>query len=319
MPTVTSPPVGRLAPSPTGGLHLGHARTFLLAWLAARTRGGNIVLRIEDIDAGRVRPGVDRAILDDLNWLGLDWDRGAIAQSTRLERYREAIALLRRLELVYPCTCTRAEIERVASAPHAGEYGPTYPGTCVGKTSKEADELSGRPFAWRFRVDAGEVAWQDLVLGPQSIDSALKGGDFIVAREPFLPSYQLAVIVDDLEMGVTQVIRGEDLVASTPKQLLLGRALGGNLPRYGHVPLVVGNDGRRLAKRDDAIKLATLRERGVDPRNLIGELARLSGLSTKLEPSRPVDWLERFDLDRIPRGVVVAPSFDEGSTQSSLP
>lgn len=300
-----SPPTGRLAPSPTGGLHVGHARTFLVAWLAARSAAGRVVLRVEDIDTTRVRPGAAATAMEDLRWLGLDWDGEPYVQSGRIEAYRAALERLGHEELIYPCTCTRAEIARAASAPHADDEGPTYPGTCSVRSSAEAGRLGDRPFAWRFRVPPGEVAWDDLFRGRLTLDPRRVGGDFLVARSPFAPSYQLAVVVDDLAMGITQVIRGDDLIPSTPRQILLARALGGEPPSYGHVPLVLGPDGRRLAKRDGSIKLATLRESGADPRRLVGWVAQSCGWSDEVEPSRPSDWIGRFDPTTIPREPVV--------------
>ena len=294
------PTVGRLAPSPTGGLHIGHARTFLVAWLAARSRQGRVVLRIEDIDASRVRPGAAETAIDDLRWLGFDWDDGPYVQSERMDAYRDDLERLRRNDLVYPCTCTRAEIARAASAPHADEEGPSYPGTCSGRSARDADQLGDRPFAWRFRVPPGSVGWDDLIRGRVEIDPRRIGGDFIVARSPFVPSYQLAVVHDDAAMGITQVVRGDDLIPSTPRQILLNRALGGIDRDYGHVPLVLGIDGHRLAKRDGSIKLATLREGGLDPRRLIGWLARSCRWSQDLIPSTPSDWIDRFNFATIP-------------------
>jgi glutamyl-tRNA synthetase len=295
------PAVGRLAPSPTGGLHVGHARTFLIAWLAARSAGGTVLLRIEDLDATRVRAWAVESAQEDLEWLGLDWEPGPLVQSERMTLYAEALERLKAAELIYPCTCTRAEIDRAASAPHAEDEGPTYLGTCSHRSSADAVTLSGRPFAWRFRTPAGSVRWDDLFLGPTRGDPARLGGDFVVARNGMGPSYQLAVVVDDALSGVTQVVRGDDLVASTPRQILLYRALGYPAPRFGHVPLAVGPDGRRLAKRDGSIKLETLREQKADPRRLIGLLARSCGWSTDVEPSSPVDWIARYDPLRIAR------------------
>ena len=294
------PSTGRLAPSPTGGLHVGHARTFLIAWLAARSSGGRILLRIEDIDTSRVRPGATEAAIVDLQWLGLDWDAGPYVQSERIATYADALERLREREQIYPCTCTRAEIARAASAPHPGEEGPTYPGTCAGRSAADARRLGDRPFSWRFRVPTGEVGWDDLFRGRLALDPARDGGDFLVARSPFAPSYQLAVVVDDLAMGVNQVIRGDDLVPSTPRQILLARALDGQPPVYGHVPLVVDPNGRRLAKRDGAIKLSALREGGVDPRRLVGWVARSCGWTDRVEPSTAADWIGRYDPAMIP-------------------
>jgi glutamyl-tRNA synthetase len=303
------PIVGRLAPSPTGGLHLGHARSFFLAWLAARSAGGSIILRIEDIDTFRVRPGSAEGQVVDLRWLGLDWDAGPdvggpgrpYVQSKRLALYQRAMERLKASELIYPCTCTRAEIERAASAPHASEEGPTYPGTCSRRSAADAETLGDRPFAWRFRVPPGSVEWEDVVLGRTELDPSRIGGDFILGRSNGAPSYHLAVVVDDAAMGVTQVIRGDDLVPSTPRQILLHRSLGYESPGFGHVPLAIGPDGRRLAKRDESIKIASLRNSGVDPRMLIGTLAVACGLERQVIPSTPQDWIQHFSWDTFPR------------------
>jgi glutamyl-tRNA synthetase len=293
--------VGRLAPSPTGGLHLGHARTFLIAWLAVRAAGGRITLRIEDIDASRVRPGATETAIADLRWLGLDWDSGPVLQSERLASYADALERLKAAEQVYPCTCTRADIARAASAPHADDQGPSYPGTCSKRSAADAARLGDQPFAWRFRVRDEEVSWDDGLLGTMRVNAARCGGDFVVGRSTGEPAYQLAVVHDDATMGITQVVRGDDLVSSTPRQILLYRALGWEPPEFVHVPLVIGPDGRRLAKRNNAIKLATLRARGIDVRALVGGLAQSCGLSDEVIPSRPRDWIGRFDPGRLPR------------------
>ena len=302
-------PTGRLAPSPTGGLHLGHARTFLVAWLSMRQQRGRVILRTEDLDATRARPEAAEGTIADLRWLGLDWNEGPdvggpsapYVQSQRPEAYRTCLQTLIRNERVYPCTCTRTDIERAASAPHPEDEGPTYPGTCSGRSVRDADALGDRPFAWRFRVPSGPVSWRDRILGEISIDPARLGGDFVVGRSGGGPSYQLAVVHDDATMGVSEVIRGDDLVASTPRQILLYRALGWEPPAFGHVPLAIGEDGRRLAKRDGSIKLATLREAGVDPARLVGWIARSCGWAEGEESGPPSAWIDRFDLNRIPR------------------
>ncbi len=301
--------VGRLAPSPTGGLHLGHARTFLIAWLAARRSSGRVILRIEDLDRSRVRAGAAQTALEDLRWLRLDWDEGPeiggpsepYVQSERTASYKEMLERLKRTESVYPCTCTRADVARAASAPHSDEEGPAYPGTCSHRCVADAAALADRAFAWRFRVPPGVVEWDDLCLGRIALDPARLGGDFIVARNHAGHSYQLAVVADDRAMGVNQVIRGSDLVPSTPRQILLYRAAGSPVPEFGHVSLVVETDGRRLAKRDGSLKLATLRENGVDPRLLIGALVLSCGWTQQLIPMMPADAIGMLDLMALSR------------------
>jgi glutamyl-tRNA synthetase len=221
-------------------------------------------------------------------------------QSERLSLYEAILDRLKADESVYPCTCTRADIARAASAPHPEDEGPSYPGTCAHRSTSEAKQLGDRPFAWRFRVPPGIIAWDDRFLGRVELDPTVSGGDFIVARNLVGPSYQLAVVVDDAAMGVNQVIRGADLVPSTPRQILLYRRLGWPEPSFGHVPLAVTSDGRRLAKRDGSFKLATLRAAGRDPRVLVGSIAHSCGWSDAIVPSRPHDWIERFDPALIP-------------------
>ena len=268
-----------------------------------------MILRLEDLDATRARPEAAEGASVDLRWLGLDWDEGPdrpgpsspYLQSWRKDLYGHTLEKLKAAELVYPCTCTRADIERAASAPHAEDEGPTYPGTCSHRTARDSESLGDRPFAWRFRVPDGPVSWDDRVMGRVQLDPSRSGGDFVVGRAGVGASYQLAVVHDDATMGVTEVIRGDDLVPSTPRQLLLYRALGWEAPTFGHVPLAVDPDGRRLAKRDGSLKLATLREAGVDPDRLIGRLAHSCGWSDRVEPAPPAAWLGRFDLEALPR------------------
>jgi glutamyl-tRNA synthetase len=306
---------GRFAPSPTGPLHLGNARTALLSWLAARAAGGRWLMRVEDLDRPRVRPGLEERILAELRWLGLDWDEGPdvggaagpYRQSERLARYDDALARLRADGRVYPCFCSRAEIARAAEAPHGpSDEGPRYPGTCARLSADEvARRSAGRRPAWRLRVAPGRVPFVDGVHGPQEVDVSAEVGDFVVARADGVPAYQLAVVVDDAAMGVTDVVRGDDLLASTARQLLLFEALGLARPRFAHVPLVVGEDGERLAKRHGALSLGELRERGADPRAVAGLLASLSGLAPAGARITPQELVAGFDLGRIPRAAAV--------------
>lgn len=265
---------GRFAPSPTGLLHLGNARTALLAWLHARANGGTFAVRLEDLDAGRCRPEHADAQLADLEWLGLTWDGPVWRQSERGPVYAEALARLEARGDVYPCTCTRADLARAASAPHAGEEGPRYPGTCRVPEGR----ISGRPQSLRFRARPGVERYVDEVLGPQGHDVEQVVGDFVVRRADGVPSYQLAVVVDDAASGVTHVVRGDDLADSTPRQLQLRRALGLGEVAHAHVPLVMDASGARLAKRTGALTVAHFRRKQAAPERLLGVLAKWSGL-----------------------------------------
>ncbi len=303
LPTIRAP-VGRLAPSPTGAQHVGNARTYLLAWLSIRSRGGRLILRMEDIDSPRVKRGADQQAIEDLAWLGLDWDEGPYVQRERLSLYQDALERLKAIDRVYPCTCTRSDITAAASAPHAGQEGPRYPGTCAGRLASDAEALAraGVPFAWRFRATDKVRTLHDLVAGEQSCNVARDLGDFVVGKTDGTPAYQLAVVVDDAVMGVTEVLRGDDLLPSAFRQLELYEALGAAPPAFAHVPLVVGPDGRRLAKRHGDTRLATLREQGVTPQRLVGVLAWSCGLIDRPQPCWPVDLVPSFSLARVPRG-----------------
>ncbi|HZT79210.1 MAG TPA: glutamate--tRNA ligase family protein, partial [Gemmataceae bacterium] len=230
----------------------------------------------------------------------LDWDEGPVVQTQRLEAYRAALHRLQGRELVYPCTCTRGDVERAASAPHWDHEGPAYPGTCAARRAADAEALQGRPFAWRFRVPPESPAFDDLFRGPTHVDLRRVGGDFVVWKSAGAPAYQLAVVVDDAAAGVTQVVRGDDLVPSTPRQLLLYEALGWAPPRYAHVPLVVGPDGRRLAKRHGDTRLSALRAAGVRPEALLGLLAWSCGWLAKAEPVTARELLPAFRMGSIP-------------------
>ena len=299
--------IARLAPSPTGAQHVGNARTYLIAWLSARSCGGRVVLRIEDIDSPRVKQGADRQACLDLQWLELDWDEGPLVQTERLPLYRAALERLIAAERVYPCTCTRGDVERAASAPHLEHEGLVYPGTCAGRRAADAQELGDRPLCWRFRVPPESPSFVDCFRGSTHLDLHTLGGDFIVWKAPrpgiaaCTPAYQLAVVVDDAAQGVTEVVRGDDLIPSTPRQLLLYQALGLTPPRFVHVPLVVGPDGRRLAKRHGDTRLSALREAGVRPEMLLGLLAWSCGWLSTIEPITARELLPLYRLETIPR------------------
>jgi glutamyl-tRNA synthetase len=298
--------IGRLAPSPTGAQHVGNARTYLIAWLSARQRGGRVVLRIEDIDSPRVKAGAARQARVDLQWLGLDWDEEPLVQTERMHEYASALARLQERELVYPCTCTRGDVERAASAPHAEHEGPVYPGICARRCVRDAEALADRAYCWRFRVPADSPSFVDGFRGPTHIDLRTAVGDFVVWKSPrpgdskATPAYQLAVVVDDAAQGVTEVVRGDDLIPSTPRQLLLYQALGLTPPTFAHVPLVVGPDGRRLAKRHGDTRLSALRAAGVRPEMLLGLLAWSCRWLPAIEPIRAKELLALFRLETIP-------------------
>ncbi|WP_205543978.1 tRNA glutamyl-Q(34) synthetase GluQRS [Rubrobacter indicoceani] len=296
---------GRFAPSPTGELHLGNLRTALLAWLFARSEGGRFLVRLEDLDASRVRPGVAESQLEDLRLLGLDWDGGVVRQTERTDLYETALQRLWTAGLIYPCYCTRAEVRAEvaasASAPHGPSGGFAYPGTCrnLTRTRRAEREAAGRRPALRLNVhDAPEetvVAFRDELLGE------VKGSvdDFVVRRGDGSHSYQLAVVVDDAEQGVTQVVRGADLASSTPRQILLSKLLGLPVPRYAHVPLVLGPDGRRLAKRDGPVSLGDHLQFGRTPEDILRWMARSLGLPAD-GGELPESLLKNFAPARLP-------------------
>jgi glutamyl-tRNA synthetase len=276
---------GRFAPSPTGDLHLGNLRTALLAWLFARSSGGRFLMRVEDLDRGRVRPGVEEQQLSDLAAVGIDWDGPVVRQSSRVDLYADAVA---RLD-TYPCFCTRAEIREAASAPHGALAEGAYPGTCRSLSADEraAFEAAGRQPALRVRAGGAHVEVEDAQLG------AVAGvvDDFVVRRGDGAFAYNLAVVVDDGLQGVTQVVRGADLLDSTPRQVWLARALGLPEPSYAHVPLVLGPDGARLAKRHGAV---TLRDVGADAAR------RWIYQSVGLDPGDPVGSFDPVSLPTEP-------------------
>ena len=290
---------GRFAPSPTGPLHVGNLRTALLAWLFARSAGARFLVRVEDLDSSRVRPGIEEAQLADLRAIGLDWDGPVVRQSERLGLYEEAVERLDAGGLLYPCYCTRKEIRAAVSAPHGIPAADRYPGTCRELTAAEraGREAAGRPPALRVRAEGSRVSFEDRVSGHQEGET----DDFVVRRNDGAPSYQLAVVVDDADHGIGEVVRGADLVDSTPRQILLARLLGLPVPRYAHVPLVLGPDGERFAKRHGAVTLGDCAAQGDGPEELLAWMARSLGLAEAGERLTVGDLLARFDPDRLPR------------------
>ena len=305
--------ITRLAPSPTGALHLGNARTFLVNWLLARQNGWRIILRIEDLDGPRIKRGADQQAIDDLRWLGIDWDEGPVYQSHRRGLYAEATLRLFSAGTGYACICTRKEVDLAASAPHAEDGGAVYPATCRGRFARidDARRAGGREPAIRFNVGDQHVEFIDAFHGPQRFDMSTLG-DFVIEKADRTPAYQLAVVVDDADLGITDVVRGDDLLDSTPRQILLYRALGmeDRIPTYYHLPLVIGPDGRRLAKRHGDTRLATYREAGIPAARVLTLLASWSGIENIEDKVRTAsDLVGQFDLSRLPRTPIV---FDPG-------
>lgn len=301
---------GRYAPSPTGPLHLGNLRTALLAWLCARSAGGAFILRVEDLDAPRVRARETSGMLRDLGWLGLDWDEGPnagglygpYAQSQRSDLYSAALAALREHDLVYPCYCTRAELATIASAPHLGDAAPTYPGTCrtLSQRQRRAREATGRRPSLRFKAPNAPISFVDALAGRVEEHVAATTGDFIVRRSDGVTAYQLAVVVDDALMGVSQVVRGSDLLESTARQLALYDALGYERPgEFAHVPIALDADGKRMAKRDRSEGIASLEAQGWRPEELLGALAASCGFWPTRTPATLAELLAAFDISRV--------------------
>jgi glutamyl-tRNA synthetase len=288
---------GRFAPSPTGPLHLGSLRTALVAWLFARSQSARFLVRIEDLDPQRSRPEFERRQLDDLRALGLDWDEPPVRQSERSALYEAALARLEAQGRLYPCFCTRAEIREAASAPHGALLEGSYPGTCraLGEAERERRRAGGRPWALRVRADSERVEFDDRLRGR----CGAVVDDFVVRRADGVPAYQLAVVVDDTAQGVGEVVRGADLVDSTPRQILLARLLGLPVPGYAHVPLVFGADGTRLAKRS---RPPALSDRNEPPAATLALLAHTLGLALDRDRvRRPAELLAEFDPERLPR------------------
>lgn len=304
----------RLAPSPTGALHLGNLRTFLITWAIARQRGWRIVMRIEDLDGPRIKPEAERDALDILQWIGIDWDGEPARQSDDLSPYTAAMQQLAQRRLAYPCELTRTEIAVAASAPHApdagGEHETPFPAHL--RPPLEPRTFRDTDTNWRFVVPDEPVAFTDEFAGPQSFNPAQSIGDFVIWTKRAQPSYQLAVVVDDARQGVTDVIRGDDLLDSAARQLLLYRALGLTPPAHWmHLPLVVGPDGKRLAKRHGDTRIAHYRERGASAERVIGLLAYWCGIVDAPTPMAATQFRERLDLRTMPRSRIVMRKEDD--------
>lgn len=298
--------VGRFAPTPSGRMHLGNVYASLLAWLSARSAGGRLLLRIEDLDTRTQSGPWTDLLLDDLRWLGLYWDGEPVYQRDRSERYQAALEQLAARDLTYPCFCSRAELH-AASAPHASDGTPIYAGTCRHLSAAEIAERSRtKAPAIRLRVPGAEepngtIAFNDRVFGPQRQVLERGCGDFLVRRSDGVFAYQLAVVVDDAEMGITEVVRGCDLLSSTPRQIYLQRLLGYPQPTYAHIPLLLAPDGRRLAKRDHDVDMGELRRHFDRPEQLLGWIAARIGIAPDDTPRSAEELAERFSWDALQR------------------
>lgn len=313
---------GRLAPSPTGYLHLGNAWAFLMAWWAARQAGGRIILRLEDIDPQRSRAEYAVAIMEDLLWLGMDWDEGPglpavgsddtlpergnfgpYVQSRCTAQYMQALQHLEALGCLYPCFCTRKELRALAGAPHVDDMGAPYPGTCrfLSRAQRSAMQRAGRRACLRFHGPDEAIRFTDMVQGPQCFRLESCGGDFAVQRSDGVIAYQLAVAVDDGRMRVNQVVRGRDILPSTPRQIALLRLLGYEVPTYAHVPLLCDAEGERLAKRHGSLALRNLRADGVPPERIVGLLAWLAGANPARRDAAPAELTPAFHPEKLPQ------------------
>ena len=304
---MSHPVCGRFAPSPSGRMHLGNLWSCLLAWLSARSAGGRMVLRLEDLDPDRCRPEYCTQVMRDLEWLGLDWDNEPVYQSQRFDLYRDCFDRLARQGLIYPCYCTRSE-RLAASAPHRSDGVALYDGRCRHLTTEQAEEFARtrRP-AWRVAVPQKEISFDDLCMGQYHQRLDRECGDFILRRSDGVYAYQLAVVVDDALMGVTQVVRGSDLLDSTHRQIWLNETLGFSVPEYAHVPLLLAPDGRRLSKRDRDQELGQLQAHFTAP-ELVGRLAHLAGLIPEYAPVTPAQLVPLFSWGKIHKTDLIAPT-----------
>ncbi|MBQ9802002.1 MAG: tRNA glutamyl-Q(34) synthetase GluQRS [Clostridia bacterium] len=304
----TVPVVGRFAPTPSARLHLGNLMCALVAWLSVRARGGKILLRIEDLDAARC-PFMGentRYLLDDLAWLGLDFDGEVLYQSTRSEIYETYFNRLNEAGLIYPCYCSRAELH-ATTAPHLSDNTPLYDRRCLARAARGEAPPVGRKPAFRVMVPDRELGFTDRLAGEYRENLLTDCSDFVVRRADGVFAYQLAVVVDDALSGVSEVVRGNDLLGSTPRQIYLQQMLGFDTPAYCHIPLLVDAAGRRLSKRDGDGCMESVRAKYRDAAPVVGALAAALGLIARPESLSPSDLLPFFDLAKLPRGVVKLP------------
>jgi glutamyl-tRNA synthetase len=292
--------VTRLAPSPTGTLHLGNVRAFLANWAIARNGGWRVLMRIEDLDAGRVRPGAAAQLLDDLRWLGLDFDDEPVFQSHDLEPYRSAMHTLAAQRLAYRCDLTRKQVQMAASAPHADTGEQRYDAS-LRPSSFEAFRFDRQNANYRFATEPHEIGIEDQFAGRSTHDPHAEVGDIIIWTKAGVPAYQLAAVVDDARQGVTDVVRGDDLLPSAARQTLLYRALGLVPPTWWHLPLVTAEDGRRLAKRNDDSHIARCRAEGVRPERIIGLMAHWCGIAEDPREMSAAEFAAAFEIKRMPR------------------
>ncbi|MCD6365769.1 MAG: tRNA glutamyl-Q(34) synthetase GluQRS [Planctomycetes bacterium] len=304
----------RLAPSPTGALHLGNARTFLINYLLARQLGWRIIMRIEDLDGPRVKADAADKAIETLRWLGLTWHGQVVYQSQRSDAYRLALDQLIESGHAYPCVCSRKDIALAATAPHGDEHVTAYPNTCRGRftSARQAAAEAGRPPAWRVQVDDKPVIFRDKFCGRREFDLLHLCGDFVIYRGSGLAAYQLAVVVDDADAGVDAIVRGDDLLGSAAMQIHLRRLLDlSPEPAYWHVPLVLGPDGRRLAKRHGDTRVDHYRQLGATRRRVLGLLGYWCGALDKPRETTMDELIDRFDITRMsPRPIVFTPEDD---------
>lgn len=295
---------GRFAPSPSGRMHFGNIFSACLAWLSARSAGGEFLLRLEDIDPRCQDPRNAELIMDDLRWLGIDWDADPLRQSARTELYRQALDEVGRRAHLYPCFCSRADLH-AASAPHASDGTPIYQGTCRTLSPQEAQQRRAlKEPAWRVEVPAEQIAFTDRHMGPYSQRLDTECGDFVLLRSDGAFAYQLVVVVDDASSGVTEVVRGGDLIGSTPRQLWLYSLLGQPVPSYAHHPVLLAPDGKRLSKREKSLDMGALRA-SHSPQQLVGQVAFLAGLADTPQPVDLRELIPAFSWSKVPQGDIV--------------